>query len=329
MRARLAASASSSSRLPTLLPPPASLRRRLAITGAAGRLPRRRAPGVPAGSKMSSRLLSPKRGKSPDSPKRGKSLDSPKRGKSPDSPKRGKSLDSPKRGKSPDSPKRGKSQDSPKRGKSPDSPKRGNSPENEEPRKFSASTKEKCWQAAALVPGRNPERWRKDAMGTPVCRKCRNCHGCACFEFDHITPYAKGGKSTLDNCQILQTDVNRVKSDDEMDFEALKKVACDYEYSDDEMDGVEVALYGSTIKDGEVQNYRKAVTRKAIDIAPKIVDQAVEVLQGEAEKALAEEIIKQVRKGCSATKDKMTLVEEVVKEVLTAAREGDMKDTKR
>ena len=34
--------------------------------------------------------------------------------------------------------------------------------------------------------------------------------------FDHILAYAKGGKSTLDNCQILCTDCNLAKSDKEM-----------------------------------------------------------------------------------------------------------------
>ena len=34
--------------------------------------------------------------------------------------------------------------------------------------------------------------------------------------FDHILAYAKGGKSTLENCQILCTDCNLSKSDKEM-----------------------------------------------------------------------------------------------------------------
>ncbi|MBR4336150.1 MAG: HNH endonuclease, partial [Clostridia bacterium] len=34
--------------------------------------------------------------------------------------------------------------------------------------------------------------------------------------FDHIVAYAKGGKSTFDNCQILCTDCNLSKSDKEL-----------------------------------------------------------------------------------------------------------------
>ena len=34
--------------------------------------------------------------------------------------------------------------------------------------------------------------------------------------FDHITPYAKGGASTLDNCQILCVECNLKKSDKEL-----------------------------------------------------------------------------------------------------------------
>lgn len=36
------------------------------------------------------------------------------------------------------------------------------------------------------------------------------------YHFDHILAYAKGGKSTLDNCQILCVDCNLSKSDKEM-----------------------------------------------------------------------------------------------------------------
>ena len=33
------------------------------------------------------------------------------------------------------------------------------------------------------------------------------------MQADHITPWAKGGKTTAENCQMLCADCNRCKSD--------------------------------------------------------------------------------------------------------------------
>jgi 5-methylcytosine-specific restriction endonuclease McrA len=60
--------------------------------------------------------------------------------------------------------------------------------------------------------GRNPERWRLDAVGNPVFKYLKGCEGPLCHEYDHIIPYSKGGKTTIENCQILQRWVNRFKS---------------------------------------------------------------------------------------------------------------------
>ncbi|GFP94891.1 hypothetical protein PHJA_001633500 [Phtheirospermum japonicum] len=49
-----------------------------------------------------------------------------------------------------------------------------------------------CWSNAETVPGRHPERWRKDAAGNIVCKRFCNCQGCLCFKYDHIVPYSKG-----------------------------------------------------------------------------------------------------------------------------------------
>ena len=60
--------------------------------------------------------------------------------------------------------------------------------------------------------GRDPERWRLDAMGNPVLKALRGCMGPLCHEYDHVLPFSKGGKTDVINCQILQTTLNRVKS---------------------------------------------------------------------------------------------------------------------
>ncbi|KAA3460671.1 HNH endonuclease isoform 2 [Gossypium australe] len=75
---------------------------------------------------------------------------------------------------------------------------------NSNPRSFPYSVKQQCWEKAEKVKGRDPDRWRRDAVGNIVFRKLVGCPGCLCHDYDHIIPYSKGGKSTLENCQVLQ-----------------------------------------------------------------------------------------------------------------------------
>lgn len=60
--------------------------------------------------------------------------------------------------------------------------------------------------------GRSPDRWRLDAVGNPVFKFMRGCDGPLCHEYDHIIPWSKGGKTVLENCQVLQSTVNLHKS---------------------------------------------------------------------------------------------------------------------
>lgn len=79
------------------------------------------------------------------------------------------------------------------------------------PRIFPHSVKQQCWEKAEKVKGRDPDRWRRDPLGNVLFRKLVGCPGCLCHDYDHIIPYSKGGKSTLENCQVLQATVNRSK----------------------------------------------------------------------------------------------------------------------
>nr|GFB09725.1 HNH endonuclease domain-containing protein [Tanacetum cinerariifolium] len=63
--------------------------------------------------------------------------------------------------------------------------------QDERPRFFDSMMKKLCWSKADTVPGRHPDRWRKDTAGNTVCKRFRNCQGCLCFEYDHILPYSK------------------------------------------------------------------------------------------------------------------------------------------
>ncbi|KAH8493194.1 hypothetical protein H0E87_022444 [Populus deltoides] len=67
----------------------------------------------------------------------------------------------------------------------------GGGGEDQRPRFFDKMVKKLCWQNAEIVPGRHPERWRKDAAGNIVCKRFCNCHGCLCYEYDHILPFSK------------------------------------------------------------------------------------------------------------------------------------------
>ncbi|KAL7090679.1 hypothetical protein ACP275_12G056700 [Erythranthe tilingii] len=116
----------------------------------------------------------------------------------------------------------------------------------ERPRLFDSKAKRICWEKARQVPGRDPERWRMDAAGNIVCKNLHTCIGCLCYEYDHITPFSKGGESVEDNCQILQTRVNRLKSDkSDIAQQLLKGYSCDIKFSDEQLDLIEMAVYGS------------------------------------------------------------------------------------
>ncbi|MED6222203.1 hypothetical protein PIB30_062093 [Stylosanthes scabra] len=126
----------------------------------------------------------------------------------------------------------------------------GNGDDNR-PRFFDAKTKSKCWNNADIVPGRHPDRWRKDAAGNIVCKRFKDCLGCLCYEFDHIVPFSKGGESTEENCQILQSRVNRFKSNKyQVDADQLKGYSCDVIFTDKELDIIEMAVYGDVIRPG-------------------------------------------------------------------------------
>ncbi|CAJ1944137.1 unnamed protein product [Sphenostylis stenocarpa] len=131
------------------------------------------------------------------------------------------------------------------------SPHRSRGDGEKRPRFFDSNAKTICWSKADTVPGRHPERWRKDAAGNIVCKRFYNCIGCLCYEYDHIIPFSKGGESTADNCQILQSRVNRLKSDKyNIDSDQLKEYSCEVNFTDKELDIIEMAVYGDVMRPG-------------------------------------------------------------------------------
>lgn len=59
------------------------------------------------------------------------------------------------------------------------------------PRSFPYNVKQKCWDKAEKIKGRDPDRWRRDPLGNIVFRKLVGCPGCLCHDYDHITPFSK------------------------------------------------------------------------------------------------------------------------------------------
>ncbi|CAI9757545.1 unnamed protein product [Fraxinus pennsylvanica] len=121
------------------------------------------------------------------------------------------------------------------------------SPEpNVNPRSFPYSVKQQCWEKAQKIKGRDPDRWRRDPLGNTVFRKLVGCPGCLCHDYDHIIPYSKGGKSTLENCQVLQATVNRSKGNrTELSKADLIQKSAYCRVSDRDMDLLELSAYGN------------------------------------------------------------------------------------
>ncbi|KAL2492978.1 HNH endonuclease [Abeliophyllum distichum] len=86
----------------------------------------------------------------------------------------------------------------------------------------------------------------RDPLGNTVFRKLVGCPGCLCHDYDHIIPYSKGGKSTLENCQVLQATVNRSKGNrTEISKADLIQKSAYCRVSDRDMDLLELSAYGN------------------------------------------------------------------------------------
>ena len=123
---------------------------------------------------------------------------------------------------------------------------------------FPHEIKEKCWNESPIISNRDPNRWRLDALGNPVMKALRGFQGIFCHEYDHIFPYSLGGTSTLDNCQILQTNINRKKgnqfysNNELMNFkqkipDSLKKIGIN-NIDNQLLDIAEELVYGNIIR---------------------------------------------------------------------------------
>ena len=125
---------------------------------------------------------------------------------------------------------------------------------------FNWQDKEECWKKSPYMLGRHPDRWRLDAFGNPVNKFLKGCQGSLCYEYDHIVPFSKGGHSILENCQILGTRLNRIKSNKtELSYSEFKALSPNYNFSEEELDLIEKAVFGD-IKRVNVDVYLQSET---------------------------------------------------------------------
>lgn len=79
---------------------------------------------------------------------------------------------------------------------------------------YSDEIVQKVWEKAFIVPGYDPQVWRKDKCGAWIKRSHygnrRSQYG---WEIDHITPVAKGGDDSLANLRPLQWENNASRQD--------------------------------------------------------------------------------------------------------------------
>lgn len=69
------------------------------------------------------------------------------------------------------------------------------------------------WAKARKVPGKNPNKYRKDSQGNVIYKAAYGRNSPMGWQVDHIHPRSKGGSDARRNLQALQTTANLRKSD--------------------------------------------------------------------------------------------------------------------
>ena len=70
------------------------------------------------------------------------------------------------------------------------------------------------WEKGDIIPGYNPNTWRADQCGAPICwDEYGNRESDYGWEVDHITPSSQGGSDSIYNLRPLQWQNNASRQD--------------------------------------------------------------------------------------------------------------------
>ena len=79
---------------------------------------------------------------------------------------------------------------------------------------FSEHIIQKVWEKGSIVPGSDPDVWRKDQCNAWIGRSYYgNRNSQYVWEIDHITPESLGGSNELSNLRPLQWENNVTRQD--------------------------------------------------------------------------------------------------------------------
>lgn len=71
----------------------------------------------------------------------------------------------------------------------------------------------RVWENASPVKGKNPNLYRKDSEGNEIFYQSYGKTSAKGWELDHVNPASKGGSDSVENLQALHWKANRKKSD--------------------------------------------------------------------------------------------------------------------
>lgn len=71
--------------------------------------------------------------------------------------------------------------------------------------------KNKVWNKAKRVRGKDPAKYRQDAYGNTIYKSSHGKSSGMGWDVDHIKPASRGGSDSVRNLQALSSSVNRSK----------------------------------------------------------------------------------------------------------------------